>query len=98
MKKNHLLTYRDRQTLERLLKKSVAIPKIAEEIGCNFTTLYKELRKNLSAEDYKQRRYYFYNALQAQLGAGHSRTVTIPEKRRQESFVDEQLTIQTEEL
>lgn len=60
------MTLSVRQKLEELLKKKVTINQASKEIGTGAHTLYKEVRKVLSQEDYDARRYDLYSAKRGQ--------------------------------
>lgn len=60
------LTLSLREKIEGLLSKNVTIPEIAEETNISKVSIYEELARNLSREDYKARRYEKYSAVDAQ--------------------------------
>lgn len=60
------LTLSLREKIEGLLSKNVTISEIAEETNISKVSIYEELSRNLSREDYKARRYEKYSAADAQ--------------------------------
>jgi len=45
-----LLTYEDRKSLEALYKKGEGLPTIAEELGVNLATIYREVSRGDTGE------------------------------------------------
>lgn len=60
------LTLSIRRKLEELLKEKVTIQQAAKEVGIARQTLYTELRKVLSKNDYEAKRYELYSAEKGQ--------------------------------
>ncbi len=60
------LTLSLREKIEELLSKNVTIPEIGKETNISKVSIYEELARNLSREDYKARRYEKYSAADAQ--------------------------------
>lgn len=60
------LTLSLREKIEELLSKNVTIPEIGKETNISKASIYEELARNLSREDYKARRYEKYSAADAQ--------------------------------
>ena len=63
------LTLSLRKKIEELIGKNVVIPEIAKSINVSRTSVYEELSRNLSREDYEARRYEKYSAEKAQKNA-----------------------------
>lgn len=51
-----------RRTLESLLKKGFRISSISEAIGISSTSIYKEIRRGVSEDEYAKGRYIMYSA------------------------------------
>lgn len=60
------LTLSLREKIEELLSKNVAIPEIAKKTNVSKVSIYDELARNLSREEYKAREYERYSAADAQ--------------------------------
>ena len=46
----HFLNYEDRKSLEALYKKGEGLPTIAEELGVNLATIYREVSRGSTGE------------------------------------------------
>lgn len=60
------LTLSLREKIEELLSKNVTISEIAKKTNVSKASIYEELARNLSLEEYKARRYEKYSAADAQ--------------------------------
>lgn len=61
-----------RLKIEDMLKKNVKIPDIAKYLQCTPSIVYKEIKANISSDDYRRKKYDNYSALFAQLGFSES--------------------------
>lgn len=58
----HVWDFRRRQMLENLLHEGLSVPKIANAMDLPRGTIYTEIRKGVSMEEYAQGRYVKYTA------------------------------------
>lgn len=62
MAKKKIWTLDDRKMLESLLKQGFKISKISEVLGIGTASIYNEIRRGVSADEYNQHRYIKYTA------------------------------------
>ena len=60
------LTYEDRTKIEELLKEKYSVTNIAEMVDCSRKTIYEEIRRGISKEEYKNKEFEKYKADLAQ--------------------------------
>lgn len=53
------------ETLELLLKEGFTVPKIAKQLNTTPGTIYRELKRTLTSEEYEEKRYIKYCAEKA---------------------------------
>lgn len=62
MRKYHKWTAESRKTLEALLKEGYKVPQIANIMSISAMTVYKEIEKGVSEQEYREKRYIKYTA------------------------------------
>ncbi|WP_161907970.1 hypothetical protein [Emergencia sp. 1XD21-10] len=55
----------NRKNLEFYLKEGYMVPRIAEKMGVSAQAIYGEIKKTLTEEEYRERRYVKYSAERA---------------------------------
>lgn len=60
MAKKHVWSDTERRALETMLKDAFPVSRISEELGLSRQTLYSEIKKGVTTEEYKNRQYGKY--------------------------------------
>ena len=61
-RKKHVWTDAERQSLETMLKDSFPVSRISAELGLSTQTLYAEIQRGVTDEEYMNRQYGKYTA------------------------------------
>lgn len=62
VRKKHVWSEPERQALETMLRDAFPVSRISAELGVSTQTLYAEIKKGVTAEEYRNRQYGKYTA------------------------------------